>query len=77
MNDTLFNISFNELCQVEGIESELVIEIVEYGIAMPLDKNTDPTKHEQWLFDTNSIYWIKKRLYVYTKTWKSTGLPLQ
>ncbi|MEE4244130.1 MAG: chaperone modulator CbpM [Kangiellaceae bacterium] len=62
MSETLFSISFEELCQTEGVEGELIIEIVEYGIVMPLDKNTDPTRYQQWLFDTGAVPWIKKAL---------------
>ncbi|SMF48428.1 chaperone modulatory protein CbpM [Alteromonadaceae bacterium Bs31] len=62
MTEALFSISFKELCQVEGIESELIVEIVEYGIVTPLDKNTDARPYDQWLFDTGTIHWIKKAL---------------
>jgi len=62
MTETLFSISFEELCQIEGIESQLIIEIVEYGIVTPLNKRTDQTRYEQWFFDTGGIHWIKKAL---------------
>jgi len=62
MSETLFSISFEELCQVEGVEGELIIEIVEYGIVIPINKNSDQTRYEQWLFDTGAIPWIKKAL---------------
>ena len=62
MSETLFSISFNELCQFEGIESQLIIEIVEYGIVIPLNRNRDKTNYEQWLFDTGGLYWMKKAL---------------
>jgi len=62
MNETLFSISFKELCQVEGIEGELIIEIVEYGIVMPLNMESEQSRYEQWLFDTGAIHWMKKAL---------------
>ncbi|GLX78763.1 hypothetical protein tinsulaeT_21030 [Thalassotalea insulae] len=61
MSEALLSISFNELCQLEGIESQLIIEIVEYEIVSPLNKQQAPND-QQWLFDTSSIHWIKKAL---------------
>ncbi len=58
MSEILISISFNELCQVEGVESESIIEIVEYGIVEPIDGN----EVDQWMFDVSSIHWIKKAL---------------
>jgi len=62
MSETLFSISFEELCQAEGIEVELIIEIVEYGIVKPINKRSEQTHYEQWLFDTGAIHWLKKAL---------------
>ena len=62
MSEALFSISFDELCQVEGIEGKLIIKIVEYGIVMPINKPSDQIRYEQWLFDTGAIHWIKKAL---------------
>ncbi|PIE42741.1 MAG: chaperone modulatory protein CbpM [Gammaproteobacteria bacterium] len=56
MTDISFSLQLNELCQLERIEPELVIELVEYGIAEPVkgDKTTD------WMFDITTVHWIKK-----------------
>ena len=62
MNEKLFSISFNELCELEGIESQLVLEIVEYEIVIPLNRNIKDESEEQWVFDTDSLQWIKKAL---------------
>ena len=62
MSEKLFSISFDELCQLEGIENQLIVEIVEYEIVIPLNKNSEETNEDQWLFDTESIYWIQKAL---------------
>jgi chaperone modulatory protein CbpM len=62
MNEKLFSISFDELCQLEGIESQLIVEIVEYEIVKPLNKATEETNQKKWLFDTESIHWIQKAL---------------
>ena len=56
MTQTLVRVSLSELCQLEGIEREIVIEIVEYGIARPLPGGDAP----EWVFETSSVYWIKK-----------------
>lgn len=58
MIDNLNYITYRELCRTEGIESEYVIAIVEYGIVTP--KNQAPI--EEWVFEANSVYWIKKAL---------------
>ena len=68
MTETLLIISYDELCQIEGLDSDFIFAIVEYGIVTPIDKyienKTDKEiSHEQksqWLFDSNSVYWIKK-----------------
>lgn len=62
MNEKLFSISFDELCQLEGIESQLIVEIVEYEIVTPLNKASEESNQAQWLFDTESTHWIQKAL---------------
>ncbi|MCP5205830.1 MAG: chaperone modulatory protein CbpM [Hahellaceae bacterium] len=62
MSEKSFSISFDELCEIEGIESQLIVEIVEYEIVTPLNKRLEETTEHQWLFDTASIYWIQKAL---------------
>jgi len=58
MSEALLNISFDELCLIEGVESDLIIEIIEYGIVKPIDSSYE----NQWQFDASSIHWIKKAL---------------
>lgn len=62
MSETLMIISYDELCQIEGIESELIVEIVEYGIVEPIEKVITTTSEDQWFFEASSVYWIKKAL---------------
>jgi chaperone modulatory protein CbpM len=62
MSETLFSTSFDELCQLEGIESQLIIEIVDYGIVVPMNKSINQNSYEQWLFDTGGVHLIKKAL---------------
>ncbi|WP_250657176.1 chaperone modulator CbpM [Alkalimarinus coralli] len=56
MTEISLSLPLNELCQLECIEPDIVIEIVEYGIAQPVrgEKTAD------WVFDTTSVHWIKK-----------------
>ena len=58
MTDALLIISFDELCQSEQINQELVFEVVDYGIAEPLSGNSA----EEWIFDTTSVHWLKKAI---------------
>ncbi|WP_432468044.1 chaperone modulator CbpM [Agarivorans sp. Z349TD_8] len=56
MSEAFVNISFNELCQLAGIERDVLINVVEYGIVQPLRGEGI----ERWIFDTTSLHWIKK-----------------
>ncbi|CAD5263839.1 Chaperone modulatory protein CbpM [Alteromonas sp. 38] len=61
MVDTLLVISFEELCQVERLNQEMIVEVIDYGIAEPVsgdDKN-------DWMFDTSSVRWVKKAITLY------------
>ncbi len=61
MIQTLSNVSLSELCQLECIESEIIIEIVEYGIVEPIEGSDTP----DWVFETSSVHWIKKAVRLY------------
>ena len=56
MTEISFSLPLEELCQLEQIEPEVIIEIVEYGIAQPVRGQ----KVDDWVFDTTTVYWIKK-----------------
>lgn len=56
MREALINIPLAELCQIEGIEHDLVVDVVEYGIVEPIGRTEDG----QWVFENRSIVWIKK-----------------
>lgn len=61
MTNSLLIISFEELCQVERLSQELIIEVIDYGIAEPISgDNTD-----DWIFDTSSVRWVKKAITLY------------
>jgi chaperone modulatory protein CbpM len=58
MTEISFYLPLNELCQLEQIEPDIIIEIVEYGIASPVKGEST----SDWIFDTSSVHWIKKAL---------------
>ena len=58
MSELIFSMTLDELCESEGIATELVIEMVEYGIVKPLQAD----HHKQWQFDSTSVHWLKKSL---------------
>ena len=61
MKHRLSIISLEELCQLEHIESDIITEIVEYGIVKPVAGG----EFEEWIFTTSSVYWIKKAVKLY------------
>jgi len=63
MTDTLLKISFEELCQVEQLNQEMIVEVIDYGIAEPISGDTT----NNWLFDTSSVRWVKKAINLYEK----------
>ena len=58
MTEISFYLPLNELCQLEQIEADIIIEMVEYGIANPVNGET----RSDWMFDTTSVHWIKKAI---------------
>jgi chaperone modulatory protein CbpM len=56
MIDVTLHIPIDELCENEGIDKDIIIEVVEYGIAQPISN----TEYTQWIFDLDSAHWIKK-----------------
>ena len=56
MIDITLYIPVNELCEIDGIEKDIIIEMVEYGIAAPIGD----TQYSEWIFDLESAHWIKK-----------------
>lgn len=56
MTELLLSVSLRELCQCDGLSEEVVIEIVEHGIAQPAAGR----ERGDWEFDTTSAYWLRK-----------------
>ncbi|MBQ4831304.1 chaperone modulator CbpM [Alteromonas sp. CI.11.F.A3] len=63
MTNSLLIISFEELCHVERLDQEMIIEVIDYGIAEPI--SGDGTSN--WIFDTNSVRWVKKAINLYSQ----------
>ncbi len=62
MNESLNSITYNELCRIEGINHDFISAIVEYGIVQPKKE----TSQQDWIFETTSVYWIKKASRLHT-----------
>jgi chaperone modulatory protein CbpM len=58
MVDITLHIPIDELCENESFDKNVIIEVVEYGIAKPMGGNT----LSEWVFDLDSAYWIKKAI---------------
>lgn len=75
-NNPLAEILFEELCQIEGIEDDQVIDVVEYGIVEPLGR----TREGQWIFETRSVAWIKKAVRLHLDLdidWVAVGMVIE
>lgn len=76
MKHRLSIISLTELCQLEHIENSTIMEIVEYGIVKPIRG----ANIEDWIFETTSVYWIKKAVQLYQDLeidWLSVALLIE
>lgn len=58
MNESILNVSIEDLCKNEDINQTLVMEVVEFGIARPVEGNTI----QDWKFDTSTVHWLKKAI---------------
>ncbi|MEZ5570860.1 MAG: chaperone modulator CbpM [Halioglobus sp.] len=56
MTDMVLSISVQELCQCQGFTQQLIVEVVDHGIAQPMrGRNV-----VDWEFDTTSVHWLRK-----------------
>jgi len=44
--------SLGEICERCGVQADIVIEMVEYGIVRPV---TNPADNDRWQFDTDAL----------------------
>jgi chaperone modulatory protein CbpM len=58
MTDIILSISVQELCQYEGCNEQLIVEVVDHGIAHPVKGRSVA----DWVFDTTSVRWLQKAI---------------
>jgi chaperone modulatory protein CbpM len=56
MSKVVLSISTQELCQIQGFSQQLIVEVVDHGIAQPV-MGEDVV---DWIFDTTSARWLQK-----------------
>jgi chaperone modulatory protein CbpM len=56
MTELVLSISLSELCQCEGFSQQLIVEVVEHGIAQPVAGQNVV----DWVFDTTTVHWLRK-----------------
>jgi chaperone modulatory protein CbpM len=56
MTDLILSISLHELCQYEELTEQLIVEVVDHGIAQPVAGR----EVVDWVFDTTSVHWLRK-----------------
>lgn len=56
MTELIVSISLHELCQYEGLSEQIVIEVVDHGIAEPVAGGSVT----DWVFDATSVHWLHK-----------------
>jgi chaperone modulatory protein CbpM len=56
MTELVLSISLHELCQCDGLSQQLIVEVVEHGIAQPVAGQNVV----DWVFDTTSVHWLRK-----------------
>jgi len=72
-NTISLTVSLSELCHKEGVQHDTIVEIVEYGIAEPIQN----TELSEWTFDLETAYWIKKALQINSELhldWVATSM---
>ena len=55
MAELVLSISTQELCQYQELSQHLIIEVVEHGIAQPMEGSNVV----DWVFDTGSVRWLQ------------------
>lgn len=56
MTEIVLSISVHELCQHEELSQQVILEVVDHGIAQPV-RGKDV---QDWVFDTVSVHWLKR-----------------
>ncbi|MCB1703548.1 MAG: chaperone modulatory protein CbpM [Halioglobus sp.] len=62
MTELVLSVSLHELCQYDELDEQLIVEVVDHGIAQPVaGRNT-----VDWVFDATSVHWMKKAVRLHT-----------
>lgn len=56
MTDVALRMSLHELCQYDGLDEQLIVEVVEHGIAQPIAGRSVV----DWEFETATVFWVRK-----------------
>lgn len=56
MAEMVLSVSVHELCEYEGFSQQLIVEVVEHGIAQPVAGRSAG----DWEFDTAGAHWLRK-----------------
>ena len=62
MTDLVLSVSVTGLCQYEGLSEQIIVEVVEHGIAQPV-AGRDVV---DWVFDPTSVPWLRKAVRLHT-----------
>ena len=54
--DLVLRISLHELCEYRGLNEQLIVEVVEHGIAQPVAGSSVV----DWVFEATSVHWLHK-----------------
>ncbi|MDZ7785156.1 MAG: chaperone modulator CbpM [Halioglobus sp.] len=58
MNNSLMRVTVSELCERQGVNYRLVMQLVELEIAYPVEGD----RVENWVFDATGALWLEKAL---------------
>ncbi len=76
MTEITMSMSFTELCDSQNIPHKTLQEVIEYGIAQPINDQ----HAEELTFDTHTVYWIKKAVSLnqqFEIDWVATALAIK
>jgi len=76
MRGSLVSVSVAELCEREGVNETLVVELVELEIARPVAGECT----EEWVFDATGARWLEKALRLHRELdldWVAIGMLVE
>jgi len=76
MKSNLLRVSIAELCEREGMDTTLVMTLVELDIARPVAGD----KVQEWVFDATGAHWMEKALRLRRELeldWEAVGMLVE